>query len=581
MLVPGWMRSLTRDLHETEESVRARKLQKNEAGDGGFSRSQAAAVRQSRCVMASKALMGDLLVRILLCLYVYLRWFTLASEEEYRLLRDLRQNYDPLERPVSNSSQPLNVSMKLYLQQILDVDEKNQVVTLVAWIEYVWNDYKLRWDPQEYGNIKDIRIPGTADAIWKPDVLLYNSADENFDSTYPVNYIVNYNGDVMQVPPGIMKLSCKIDITWFPFDDQMCHLKFGSWTYSGNFIDLQISRSSETDDHTSMDIQYYVPNGEWNLLATPAFAERTEFGNEPYCAIFFFFIIQRRTLYYGLNLIIPSLLISLMTVLGFTLPPDAGEKITLEITILLSVCFFLSMVAEMTPPTSEAVPLIGAFFSCCMLVVSASVVFTVLVLNLHNRKPETHEMSPFLRKCLLNWLPWLLMMRRPGVTAFSCGTLKRLSDTLNGDMDLHVASMEASDSLSLIRSLKAGKPVQHLIEPDGRGVTATPISLSSTEQLLMGGSLPVNQSSNHVNEVSGLISDLHKGVQKACVELRDIAGHMKAMRKRMEEEERDEQAENDWKFAAMVVDRMCLLMFTIFIVASTCGIMFSSPHLIA
>lgn len=37
------------------------------------------------------------------------------------------------------------------------------------------------------------------------------------------------------------------------------------------------------------------------------------------------------------------------------------------------------------------------------------------------------------------------------MTAFSCGTLKRLSDTLNGDMDLHVASMEASDSLSLIR----------------------------------------------------------------------------------------------------------------------------------
>ncbi|KIH57162.1 Neurotransmitter-gated ion-channel ligand binding domain protein [Ancylostoma duodenale] len=105
------------------------------------------------------------------------------------------------------------------------MDEKNQVITLVAWIEYQWTDYKLKWQPSEYGGIKDIRVPGNANAIWKPDVLLYNSADENFDSTYPVNYVVSHTGHVLQVPPGILKLSCKIDITYFPFDDQMCHLK--------------------------------------------------------------------------------------------------------------------------------------------------------------------------------------------------------------------------------------------------------------------------------------------------------------------------------------------------------------------
>lgn len=32
----------------------------------------------------------------------------------------------------------------------------------------------MKWDPSEYGGIRDIRIPGTANAIWKPDVLLYN-----------------------------------------------------------------------------------------------------------------------------------------------------------------------------------------------------------------------------------------------------------------------------------------------------------------------------------------------------------------------------------------------------------------------
>ena len=43
-----------------------------------------------------------------------------GSPDEYRLLSDLRHNYDPYERPVANSSDSLIVSVKIYLQQILD-----------------------------------------------------------------------------------------------------------------------------------------------------------------------------------------------------------------------------------------------------------------------------------------------------------------------------------------------------------------------------------------------------------------------------------------------------------------------------
>jgi hypothetical protein len=46
---------------------------------------------------------------------------TKASEDEFRLLRDLRQNYDPFERPVADCRQPLTVNITVYLQQILDV----------------------------------------------------------------------------------------------------------------------------------------------------------------------------------------------------------------------------------------------------------------------------------------------------------------------------------------------------------------------------------------------------------------------------------------------------------------------------
>ncbi|PSN48283.1 Neuronal acetylcholine receptor subunit alpha-7, partial [Blattella germanica] len=97
-----------------------------------------------------------------------------------------------------------------------------------------WNDYNLRWNESEFGGVKDLRI--TPNKIWRPDILMYNSADEGFDGTYHTNVVVRHNGSCLYVPPGIFKSTCKIDITWFPFDDQHCDMKFGSWTYDGNQV---------------------------------------------------------------------------------------------------------------------------------------------------------------------------------------------------------------------------------------------------------------------------------------------------------------------------------------------------------
>ena len=36
-------------------------------------------------------------------------------------------------------------------------------------------------------------------------------------------------------------LIVQIDITWFPFDDQECELKFGSWTYQAGALNLSLT----------------------------------------------------------------------------------------------------------------------------------------------------------------------------------------------------------------------------------------------------------------------------------------------------------------------------------------------------
>lgn len=57
----------------------------------------------------------------------------------------------------------------------------------------------------------------------------------------------------------------------------------------------------------------------------------------------------------------PCALIMILVVLGFTLSPDSGEKVGLQISVSLAICIFMTIISEMTPRTSEAVPLLGIF----------------------------------------------------------------------------------------------------------------------------------------------------------------------------------------------------------------------------
>ena len=108
---------------------------------------------------------------------------------------------------------------------------RNQIMTTNLWVEQFWFDHKLVWEPEEYGGVDMLHVPSTH--IWLPDIVLYNNADGNFEVTLATKATLWYNGLVEWKPPAIYKSSCEIDVEYFPFDEQTCVMKFGSWTYDG------------------------------------------------------------------------------------------------------------------------------------------------------------------------------------------------------------------------------------------------------------------------------------------------------------------------------------------------------------
>lgn len=51
-----------------------------------------------------------------------------------------------------------------------------------------------------------------SDHIWRPDIVLYNNADGNFEVTLATKATLNYTGRVDWHPPAIYKSSCEIDV---------------------------------------------------------------------------------------------------------------------------------------------------------------------------------------------------------------------------------------------------------------------------------------------------------------------------------------------------------------------------------
>uniref|UniRef100_A0A671SS57 Neuronal acetylcholine receptor subunit alpha-9-like n=1 Tax=Sinocyclocheilus anshuiensis TaxID=1608454 RepID=A0A671SS57_9TELE len=301
-----------------------------------------------------------------------------------KLLNDLMENYSNALRPVEDTDKALNVTLQITLSQIKDMDERNQVLTTYLWVRQIWHDAYLHWDKDEYDGLEVIRIP--SNLVWRPDIVLYNNADEEDSSGPPdTNVVLRYNGEITWDSPAITKSSCKVDVSYFPFDSQECNLTFGSWTYNGNQVYAL----------DSGDLSDFVENVEWECHGMPAVKNVIMYGccSDPYPDITYTVLLKRRSSFYIFNLLLPCFLISFLAPLGFYLPADSGEKVSLGVTVLLALTVFQLMVAESMPP-SESVPLIGKYYIATMTMITASTSLTIFIMNIHfcgaEAKPVPH-----------------------------------------------------------------------------------------------------------------------------------------------------------------------------------------------
>uniref|UniRef100_A0A8C1KKV4 Cholinergic receptor, nicotinic, alpha 4a n=1 Tax=Cyprinus carpio TaxID=7962 RepID=A0A8C1KKV4_CYPCA len=447
---------------------------------------------------------------------------------EDRLLRFLLTGYSKLARPVQNITDVVLVRFGLSIAHWL----KHNQTSLI----FEWHDYRLRWRPGDYENITSMRIP--AQFIWKPDIVLYNNADGDFTVTHLTKAHLFHDGRVTWIPPAIYKSSCSIDVTFFPFDQQNCTMKFGSWTYDRQKIDL--IHTADSADRTD-----YWESGEWTISSAVATynLKKYECCSEVYADITYSFIIRRLPLFYTINLIVPCLLISCLTVLVFYLPSDCGEKVTMCISVLLSLTVFLLLITEIIPSTSLVIPLIGEYLLFTMIFVTLSIIITVFVLNVHHRSPETHSMPEWVRTFFLDIMPRFLFIQKPPVLQKN---LRRTS----------VDPRKRSGSKTRSHSVEISLGERDHASMRYRSCSIQFCPLHDQDQWRPARRISkVSSAGEHPQFTPSHATRL------AIEAVLDITEHLRA-----------EHVDSSWKYVAMVIDRLFLWMFILVCILGIVGL---------
>ncbi|XP_071166172.1 neuronal acetylcholine receptor subunit alpha-10-like [Mytilus edulis] len=320
------------------------------------------------------------------------------------LSTSLLTNYGAEVRPLCPGYERVNVTVDIAIRQLISLDEPEQLIHFNMWMRLGWIDCNLRWNPDDFNGTDSIVLP--IGLIWKPDVTLYESISAEFYGFKDYRALIYSDGYVAYNFPTKIEALCPIDVAKFPFDSQVCELMFGSWSYNGLQLDI---RSKNVEG----DLSSMKEHVEWIVEKTANVRHEVYYGccPEPFIDVTFYIHLKRKPAYYITNIIVPSFLITMVASFGFLLPVDSGEKVGLELTVMLAMSVFQLLVADKLPPSADSTPWIAMFFSFTLILSGGSSLWQVMVLNIHHRGDRT--MSRFTKCYLLKPLAYITCVKLP------------------------------------------------------------------------------------------------------------------------------------------------------------------------
>ncbi|XP_034564563.1 5-hydroxytryptamine receptor 3A-like [Notolabrus celidotus] len=289
-------------------------------------------------------------------------------------------------RPAKNHSKPTVVTLDVLLYAILDVREKEQIFVSYVWVDMMWTDEYIQWNPVDFCGIGEIDLP--TKLFWKPDLTVEEMTEKDKATQSPF-LNVGYFGNILLRNDMVLITTCRMQVYKFPFDTQSCNLTFKSVLHKAQHIQFKLYGDSKMATEQAKEVM--KSQSDWlfiNITLTNQTIVNFYINQSTVVATI---TMQRRSVLYIVNFIVPVLLFLCLDLASFMISERGGEKLSFKVTVLLAVTVMQLILNEILPSSSDKIPLIAIYCIGVFGLMLMSLLETIVVMYLLEKDSEHQD----------------------------------------------------------------------------------------------------------------------------------------------------------------------------------------------
>ncbi|XP_058817101.1 5-hydroxytryptamine receptor 3A-like isoform X1 [Topomyia yanbarensis] len=319
-----------------------------------------------------------------------------------KLKKDLLANYDRNIRPAQHYN-VTNVDIKMTITHV-DIDEETSIFSVYGWVKMHWLDKRLIWEPSDYGGLETFIVPSYY--LWDAELNIHSTTLESAGTTYyaATNIRVDNRGHHNCTVRVNLKTFCEMNFRRWPFDTQHCSIVLGK----------SVAREEDTVQMNVLPgetIQTNRNNPSWKVIdmLIEAYDNPMEEERGAFIGVQYGIVVQRKVKIFHSTVIAPAIVLILMTLVNFWLPPKSSEKILLNCINAAIVCAFLLYFTMHLPLLATRTPLVVLFFSNSLYLTAFCMIMSVITVNMAksiHRKPIHPYIKSFLELPGISIFAW-------------------------------------------------------------------------------------------------------------------------------------------------------------------------------